>query len=233
MIYVTGDLHGIGDSMWKFNTQSFTEKIKPEDYVIICGDFGMIWNDSPRENLELDSFSNRIGTYLFVDGNHEAFPLINKYPVEEWNGGLVHRIRPSVIHLMRGQVYTIEGKKIFTMGGGTSIDKNWRIPGVSWWPEEIPSPEEMGQALANLEINEWKVDYVCTHAAPDIIHNQVLRGMNFKPNDKVTEFLQEIDNKLEYKKWYFGHYHDNWLVDDKHHLLYTDVIPMYEEEENK
>lgn len=233
MIYVTGDLHGSGDSIWKFNSQSFTEKIKPEDFIIICGDFGMIWNDSEKENKALDEFSNRVGTYLFVDGNHEAFPIINQYPVEEWNGGLVHRIRPSILHLMRGQVFTIEGKKIFTMGGATSIDKQWRIPEVSWWAEEIPSVKEMETALTNLDKHEWKVDYVCTHAAPDNIHDKVLEGFKYKPNDAVTSFLQEIDDRLEYEKWFFGHYHDNWLVDDKHHLLYTEVIPMYKETANE
>ena len=200
MIYVTGDLHGAEDSIWKFSTKHFKEMVKPEDYIIICGDFGMIWDGSAYERSLLDSFSNRVGTYLFVDGNHEAFPLINEYPVEQWNGGLIHKIRSSIFHLMRGQVFTIEGKKIFTMGGATSIDKEWRIPGVSWWPEEIPSKTEMELAFSNLEKNDWKVDYVCTHAAPDKIHDAVLRGKKYKPNDEVTAFLQEIDDKLEYKK---------------------------------
>lgn len=230
MIYVTGDLHGTEDSIWKFASKHFKEMIKPEDYIIICGDFGMIWDGSAYERSLLDSFSNRVGTYLFVDGNHEAFPLINEYPVEQWNGGLIHKIRSSIFHLMRGQVFTIEGKKIFTMGGATSIDKEWRIPGVSWWPEEIPSKTEMELAFSNLEKNDWKVDYVCTHAAPDKIHDAVLRGKKYKPNDEVTAFLQEIDDKLEYKKWYFGHYHNDLSVDDKHQLLYTSVVPMYEEE---
>lgn len=233
MIYVTGDLHGLYDTMWKFDTQDFQNKVKPEDYIIICGDFGMLWKDGPEESKELDEFSDRVGTYLFVDGNHENFPLIYKYPVEEWNGGLVHRIRPSILHLMRGQVYTIEGKKIFTMGGGTSIDKQWRVPGVSWWPEEIPSDEEKELALANLEKHDWKVDYVCTHAAPTDIHERVLCriGSHYKPVDLVTTFLQEINDKLEYKKWFFGHYHEDWTMNDKYELLYTQIIPMYEEEE--
>lgn len=235
MIYVTGDLHGSYDTMWKFDAQSFTEQVKPEDYIIICGDFGMIWSDGPEEAKELDEFSKRTGTYLFVDGNHENFPLIYEYPVEEWNGGLVHRIRPSVLHLMRGQVYTIEGKKIFTMGGGTSIDKEWRVPGISWWPEEIPCQEERETALKNLEKHDWKVDYVCTHAAPDKIHDKVLCriGSRYKPLDAVTSFLQEIDDKLEYEKWFFGHYHEDWDMGDKYKLLYEQVIPMYEEKQSK
>jgi hypothetical protein len=47
---------------------------------------------------------------------------LNAYPVEEWHGGKVHKIRPSVIHLMRGQVYELQGKKFFTFGGAQSHD---------------------------------------------------------------------------------------------------------------
>lgn len=73
-----------------------------------------------------------------MDGNHENFDLINEYPVEEWCGGKVHIIRcdkegkPKIIHLMRGQVFEIEGKKIFTVGGAYSIDKYMRTPHRSW-----------------------------------------------------------------------------------------------------
>lgn len=44
---------------------------------------------------------------LFVDGNHDCHPRLADYPVKEWNGGLVHEIRPHVLHLMRGQVFNI------------------------------------------------------------------------------------------------------------------------------
>lgn len=54
-------------------------------------------------------------TTLFVDGNHENHALLDTFPVEEWHGGKIHRIKPSVIHLMRGQVFEIDGKNIFTM----------------------------------------------------------------------------------------------------------------------
>ena len=41
-------------------------------------------------------------------------------------------ISDSICHLMRGQVFDIDGKTFFTFGGGNSIDKAWRTPGVSW-----------------------------------------------------------------------------------------------------
>lgn len=61
-------------------------------------------------------------TTVFVDGNHENFDRLYSYPVKEWNGGKVHEIRPSVLHLMRGEVFTIEDKKFFAFGGASSHD---------------------------------------------------------------------------------------------------------------
>lgn len=231
MIWVTGDTHGNIDS-WKLNTEDFKNKVKPEDYILICGDFGHIWNGSVKEQMTLDTFDKRVGTYLFIDGNHENHPLINNYPVEEWNGGLVHRIRPSIIHLMRGQVFNIEGKTIFTMGGATSIDKDWRIPGESWWPEEMPSDEELLTGEQNLDKVKWDVDYVVTHAAPNNTHDDVLGKFQTKKHDKLTTYLQTIDDKLTYKKWYFGHYHEDLEVDEKHRALYQNVISMEEDNGN-
>ena len=57
--------------------------------------------------------------------------------MEVWNGGYVHKLRHNLIHLMRGEIYIIEGKTFFTFGGGYSIDKPFRKENVSWWPAEI------------------------------------------------------------------------------------------------
>ena len=46
--------------------------------------------------------------------------------------------------------------------------------------------------------------------------------------DVLTDFLQEVEEKLEYKHWYFGHYHMELDVDDKHSLLYHAIIPVEE-----
>lgn len=114
MIYITGDCHG---NFERFNTSIFPEQkeMTKDDYVIICGDFGGVWNrneESKTETMVLDWLDCKPFTILFVDGNHENFDRLYAYPVEEWHGGKVHKIRPSVIHLMRGQVFELEGKKI-------------------------------------------------------------------------------------------------------------------------
>ena len=41
-----------------------------------------------------------------------------------------------------------------------------------------------------------------------------------------TDYLQEISEKCDFKKWYFGHYHDNKQIDNKYVLLYEDIVPL-------
>ncbi len=124
MIYITGDCHA---DFSRFSTAIFPEQreMTKEDYVIICGDFGGVWTkgeESPREKWDLNWLEDKSFTTLFVDGNHENFDRLYSYPVEKWHGGKVHKIRDSVIHLMRGQVFEIEDRKIFTFGGASSHD---------------------------------------------------------------------------------------------------------------
>jgi len=121
MIYVTGDTHG--DWMNRLKVDSFPEQkeMTKDDYVIICGDFG-IWDNSKRERYNLDWLEDKSFTTLFVSGNHENYDILNSLAVEEWHGGKVNFIRPSVIHLMRGQVFNIEDKTFFTFGGASSHD---------------------------------------------------------------------------------------------------------------
>ena len=51
-VYVTGDTHG--DWMNRLKTDSFPEQkeMTKDDYVIICGDFGL-WDNSNREKSRL------------------------------------------------------------------------------------------------------------------------------------------------------------------------------------
>lgn len=87
-----------------------------------------------------------------------------------------------------------------------------RKPGRSWWPREIPSEKEKKLALANLERKEWKVDYVFTHAAPvRAVEYLAANHLGFEGrkylHDPVSEFLEQVAEKLAFSEWHFGHYH--------------------------
>jgi len=163
---------------------------------------------------------------LFIDGNHENFDLLDMlYPVERWNGGKIRRLSPSVMQLMRGQVYEIDGKSFFTMGGAESYDKQFRIQGISWWPQEIPSEKEMREARANLLGHFMKVDYVITHCLPSSVQHQVFGDNSIYPDNTLTDFFDEINGKLTYKQWFCGHYHRDGTVttNPRMHIVYQNV----------
>ena len=247
MIYITGDCH---QDFERFNLDVFPEQkeMTKDDCVIICGDFGGVWNrneESSREAKLMDWLENRPFTTLFVDGNHENFDRLYAYPVEKWHGGKVHKIRPSVIHLMRGQVFEIDGKSIFAFGGASShdiaggilepddpdfkkkkkLDQGWypyRVNHVSWWKQELPSEEEMQEGIENLAAHDNKVDFIVTHCCAS--STQTLRGGGLYKTDILTEYHEKIRQNTSFKKWFFGHYHDNRNVNIEEILIYYQMI---------
>lgn len=126
-------------------------------------------------------------------------------------------------NLMRGEVFEIEGAKVFCMGGASSHDKHCRKLNVSWWEEEIPSHAEFEHAVSTLEKHNWCVDYIVTHCAPKGIQAKIA---NWYENDAVTSFLQFVEENCRFKHWYFGHYHVDLDVDEKHTALYNRIIPF-------
>ena len=226
MIFITGDTHCPSD-IAKLKSENFPqESLTKDDYIIIAGDAGFVWHGRDEEDEYWQNWLNdKKFTTLFVDGNHENHEKLDNMPVVMWNGGKVHKLKESVIHLMRGQVYTINGLKIFTMGGAESTDKAHRTEDESWWSREMPSEEEYKEAFINLEKNDWCVDYVITHdASTEIIQDLTI----FNTPNKIRNFFLEIDRKLKYKQWFFGHYHDNLRIGDKHTLLYDKTIRINE-----
>ena len=248
MIYITGDCHS---NLERFNTRNFPEQkeMTKDDYVIICGDFGGVWNkdgESKMETSALDWLDGKSFTTLFVDGNHENFDRLYAYPVEMWHGGKVHKIRPSVIHLMRGQIFELEEKKIFTFGGASShdisagilepddpkfklkkkvLDRGWepyRINHISWWKEELPSEEEKQEGLKNLQKYHNEVDFIVTHCCASSTQAIMSDGL-YKP-DMLTEYFEKIRQTAIFKKWFFGHYHDNRNVTKDELLLWEQII---------
>lgn len=221
--FITGDTHQ-SHSIRKLNRKKFPEQevLTKDDYVIICGDFGMIWNNSAEELYWRKWLDEKPFTTLFVDGNHENFDLLNAMPVEQWNGGKIHRVSDSIIHLMRGQVFNIDGNKFFIMGGATSIDKAFREEGVSWWPQEDPSEEELLDGINVLEAHDWKVDVVLTHTTSRRLMNKM--GYTDKQGTLNTYF-DRLESLLEYEEWYFGHFHDD-IEFGKHTLVYNEVVEV-------
>ena len=207
-----------------------------------------MWFGDNRDDDDLDWLERLPFTLAFVDGNHENYDAIERYPMEEWHGGKIHRIRPHVLHLMRGQIFELEGYRFFTMGGARSHDiedgilelddpnferkllmlrrkprARFRINHISWWQQEMPSDEEYAEARRNLDHGGWQADYIITHCAPT---STAMMESHHNEADELTEFLQEVKEKAEYSYWLFGHYHDNRAIDSKHILLWEQIVQI-------
>jgi hypothetical protein len=227
-IFVTGDTHGgqVGDAK-KLTTRNFPEgkNLDKGDFVIVVGDFGYVWalNEPSKEELHnYKWFNERPWTTLFVDGNHENFDRLDFLPEEEMFGGKVGKLSDTIYHLKRGEIYTIAGRKILTMGGGMSIDKIYRTENISWWKEEAPSEKDYVNCLDNLRDHDNKVDVILTHDCSKRIYD-VFDIPKYPDRTQLQQFLEHLEKDVDFDEWYFGHYHQDHKFDDKHQVLYQKI----------
>lgn len=253
MIYITGDTHGeftrFSGRRGKFMTEN--------DYLIICGDFGAIWANDATQKYWIDWLTNKPWTTLFVDGNHENFDLLYSYPVVDYLGSYAHKITNKIYHLIRGNIYTIEGKTFFAFGGAKSHDigdgildqndfsskeafmktvkqyvhaqKMFRINHKSWWEKELPSSEEMLHGREVLDEHNFEVDYVITHCLPQTIVNMNYGA--YYESDVLTNYFDMLLNMgLKFKRWFCGHYHTDKTIYN-YRILYDDIVCIDEYEE--
>lgn len=224
---ISGDTHGTLDlgKIVKFFDEHESE-YNDEDYLIICGDVcacGFMASDEAETRKVL---RNLPVTTLFVDGNHENFEQLNSYSVDTWNGGKVHFIESGIIHLMRGQVYDIDGTRFFTFGGAYSIDKASRTEGVTWFPEEIPNRKEYEEGWHNLEKADWQVDYILTHTGPREVVAAMGYGELSDGEVELRQYLQRVADNTEFTAWYFGHFHEDAEIEDMFYCLYDELVVL-------
>jgi Icc-related predicted phosphoesterase len=232
MIYLSGDIHGSLE-VDKLERYFNSHKHKKDDTLIILGDAGFHWYGDERDltlQKRVQALDIRV---LWLDGNHENFNIINR--LSEVNGeefGLgsqtkVQVTNDNIIHLMRGYVYTIEKKKFFTFGGANSIDKEYRIPGVSWFPEEMPDNEEYERGFKSLEYVNYRVDYVITHTCPYNVATKLVTRL-YSGEEEIQSYFNLISRDLIFKKWYFGHWHRDMTL-GKYVGLYNCILKVGDE----
>lgn len=253
MVFITGDIHGDPSrlGMNSFYEQKSFDKDKQEDNtVIILGDFGIVWDkeESKNEKYWLDWLESKPFTTVFVDGNHDNFNRLYQFPVKEWNGGKVHELRPHVLHLIRGEIFIIEGKKFFCMGGASSHDikdgileeDNWRdeakkldkqgkymyrIRNLSWWDLELPTKEELAHGREVLKKYNNEADYILTHSpsTSELALMGALIGGLYK-TDYLTDYLDDIIAETDFKTHFYGHMHVNKVLNPTNVCLYEQIL---------
>lgn len=219
-VYLTGDMHADLDS----ERRGYIQQLKSNDILIVLGDFGYTWN---REILE--SYNVPCKT-LVVDGNHDNFTYLDSCAVEDMYGSKVQIIKENVYRLLTGNMYNIEGYKFFVFGGASSIDKAWRTPYKSWWPEEIPSNETFQKALNNLKEAKWSFDFFLSHTCSEQTCKDFFRyPSNFI--DPVEKMISEIEYNISSNNpdskylHFFGHHHSNKAI-SKEVCLYKRIVKL-------
>jgi predicted phosphodiesterase len=190
----------IGDVHAKF--QDYIALTKGCDYSIQVGDMGFDYSELRAINQD---------NHKFIGGNHDNY--------DRYYGS------PYVVESTMNKDYgtaTHGGLDFFFLRGGFSIDwkqrqKSYLMGGAkSYWDNEELSMEEMEMAL--WQYQKMKPDVVITHECPRSISqyvgdNKILEMFGYNPQrftTKTSELLEMMFQSHQPKRWYFGHYHNNW-----------------------
>lgn len=218
MIYITGDIHADFSRFKK----PILRKLRKQDALIVCGDFGFIWDGSKKEKKLLRKIGRLPYNVLFVEGSHENYDLLEEYEVTEWCGGKTRQISGRLRQLMRGQVYEIAEKTVFAFGGGQSDDTYDLVEGQNWWQREIPNEDELAEGLDNLEKAGNSVDFVVTYEPPSSLRDFLISGKTDR--NHINTYLNGIFEKLSFKGWFFGKLHLNKLIPPKYYAVYDGIV---------
>ena len=211
MVFITADPHR---DFRRIKAFCGTVGITPDDVMIILGDAGINFHEDTRDIWKKKELAVIPITFFCIHGNHEIRPsTIPTYHTQKWRDGMVYveDEYPNLLFAKDGEIYDLDGHKTIVIGGAYSVDKPYRLAyGRYWWPDEQPSQEIKDYVQKRLDGEEWKIDIVLSHTVP-LKYEPVeafLPGIDQSGVDKSTEqWLDTIENRLEYKRWYCGHYH--------------------------
>lgn len=218
MVYITGDVHG---SLSDLDNRNIN-KLKKDDVLIITGDFGFIWDNSKSEIKALKKLSKRKYKILFVDGVHENFELLEQYEVVAIFGAKARRIADNIYCLNRGEIYNIDNKSIFCLGGG-EVDDPFEKGVNDALHSPMPTDEQLKYAVDNLQKIGKKVDVIITHEAPASVKRLIRRDCEI--ND-LNMFLDTILHNVKYSKWLFGSLHTDRALSNQMTCVWQEVIRL-------
>lgn len=231
MIYITGDTHGNFNHIVEFANKMQTTL---DDVMIILGDAGLNYyihnGHDDKMAKKLKKFVSEIPlTFFCIHGNHEERPYnISGYELQEQFGApaYINPNYPNQIFAKDGEIYDFNGYKTLVIGGAYSVDKYYRLSrGAAWFESEQPDIVIKTYVEDQLDNIGWKVDTVLSHTCPISTEPRhlFLPFVDQSTVDKSTEeWLQTIADNLDFNKWYFGHFHGDW-VNDKYEMLYNSI----------
>ncbi len=244
-IFITGDKHRNYKSVIQFCHQN---KTTFEDILIILGDAGFNYYGDRRDEKLKDKLSRCRVTLFCIHGNKENRPQnIDTYETKIFHNDYVYYEKkyPNLLFAHDGGVYEFDGKSAIVLGGAHSVDKNFRINNnLPWWEDEIPTTEVKKEFVTALQNRDNQIDYILTHTVPlkyepvemflsqqkkkkHIWGNRIRNrtsNLNFEPdiNKDLEKWLDKIEERTQYQKWYAGHYHTDKCI-EKLRIMYHDI----------
>lgn len=216
MILITGDIHG---DLSRFKDKRL-RRLKKSDALIICGDFGLIWDGGKKEKRILKRLGKRRYNILFVEGAHENFAELEKYETEEWCGGLTRKISGNLRQLIRGNIFEIAGKTVFAFGGGKADDIQENAEDSLKLSYEVPSADELSATDKRLSERKNTVDFIVSYQPPQTIA-EFLGGQ--PQADKISAYLEEKKESLVFKQWFFGKFHIIKRIPTRFTAVFDDI----------
>lgn len=89
--------------------------------------------------------------------------------------------------------------------------------------------EELLHARETLDACGWAADYIVTHECPASLRELVgaVCGIRMRRHDdRLIDFLDEVDGCASFRQWFFGHYHYDARIDAKHTMLMYKPMPI-------
>lgn len=230
MIYYTGDIHGDPRPLRHFIILNY---LTEDDLIIVLGDAGLNYYGNDKGDAGRKKNLNKLKVpVLCIHGNHEMRPeTLDSYLEKEWNGGTVYYEEefPNILFAKDGEIYNLDSQSHLVLGGAYSVDKFYRLQnGAKWFPDEQPSDEIKARVQDKLESVNWKVDVVLSHTCPFkyVPIETFLSFIDQNTVDNSTEhWLDAIEDKLQYSRWFCGHWHIDKSI-DKLRFVMDDFVPQ-------
>lgn len=213
-VLIAGDWHG--NLRWASKVVEIAER----NYVSIIvqlGDFGL-WPGGHDYLGKLNKAAKSKGITIFVVlGNHEDYDqydaLVTAQQPDKFNFVKVR----SNIYLTKVGFLQVEDKRFGFVGGAVSIDRQWRVAGKSWWPQE-----QLTVAEANLAGSMGKVDYLFTHDCPVEHPFGTMLHMVDDPESHIhRQIVTEVAKRLDPVLWFHGHMHTAAKYNYRNSIVYS------------
>ena len=217
-VFIRGDTHGDFSWLPAWCEENHTTT---DDALIILGDACIMYyeQENIRQRMLKEFITYQPITLLCIRGNHEARPSnYSSTQFKVWeddpiipSGVYFEPDYPNILYIADGSTFSLNGKRCLAIGGAYSVDKEYRLlMKLRWFADEELTDEEMDDILD--KIDHQSFDYVFTHTCPEDWQptDLFLSGINqSKVSKRMEQFLTTVSEIIDFKHWYFGHFHDD------------------------